>query len=190
MLKKADVKLVLDSVRTDWQSVSEKDVAFAILCDALDDKSLAYRLAYRKSEKDAENFYNTPRFKKLLDMLEPFGIGSIDESKLTKEENKGELLKLLNQIDDLFAQGKIDAKDALKMKTDIRVKLNDKFDMEDSQKQRRIIIVQSKHDMVCPSTNRECTFWPKRKACCTHFGLIDPMEKQKENEDSKTDSDE
>ena len=41
MIKKEDIKIVLDTVRTDWQSVSEKDIAFAILCDVLEDKTLA-----------------------------------------------------------------------------------------------------------------------------------------------------
>jgi len=185
MLKNSDIKLVLNSVRSEWPKASEQDIAFVILCDTLENKSLAYRLAYfKRRENDAEAFYNTPRIKKLLELLEPFGIGFIDENKLTKEENKGELLKLLNQIDDMFVQGKIDAKDALKMKSDIRVKLNDKFDMEDDQRQRRIIIVPSKHDLVCPHTKRECTYWPKKSACCSHFGLIDPSEKQKDNENN------
>lgn len=176
MIKKDDIKVVLEAVRTDWQSVSEKDIAFAILCDAMEDKSLAYRLAYRKSEKEADAFYKTPRFKKLLDALEPFGVGSLDNSSITKEENKSELLKLLGKIDDMLASNDLDPKDAIKMQTDIRVKLNDKFEMEESQKQKRIIVVPAKHDIVCPRTNRECNYWPTKKACCLHFGLIDPLE--------------
>ena len=143
--------MILESARMDWQSVSEKDVAFAVLCDSLEDKSLAYRLAYNKSEKDAERFYNTPRFKKLLVLLEPFGVGVVTNKTITREENKAELLKMLTQIEDSFNAGDLEAKDALKMKADIRVKLNDKFEMEESQKQRRIIVVPSKHDIVCPN---------------------------------------
>ena len=78
MLKKENIKMILESVRIDWDKCDEKDIAFAILCDALEDKTLAYRLAYRKSEKDAAKFYETPRFKKLLDVLEPFGIGNVN----------------------------------------------------------------------------------------------------------------
>ena len=188
MIKKEDIKVVLDTVRTDWQSVSEKDIAFAILCDVLEDKTLAYRLAYRKSEKEAESFYNTPRFKKLLNVLEPFGVGIVDTNAITKEENKGELLKMLDRIDNLLNTGDLEPKDAIKMQTDIRVKLNDKFEMEESQKQKRIIVVPSKHDIVCPMTHRECNYWPTKKACCTHFGLIDPTETKVETHN--TDSDE
>lgn len=183
--------MVLETVRTDWEKCSEKDIAFAILCDALEDKTLAYRLAYRKSDKDAANFYETPRFKKLLDTLEPFGIGNIDSNAITKEENKNELLKMLDKIQVEVDRGNLDMKDALKMQTDIRVKLNDKFEMEESQKQKRIIVVPSKHDVVCPHTQRECSYWPTRKACVRHFGFIDPQESQanKEVEPSLNDND-
>ena len=176
--KKEDIKIVLDTVRTDWQSVSEKDIAFAILCDVLEDKTLAYRLAYRKSEKEAENFYNTPRFKKLLNVLESFGFGIVDTNAITKEENKGELLKMLDRIDNLLNTGDLEPKDAIKMQTDIRVKLNDKFEMEETQKQKRIIIVPSKHDIVCPHTNRECNFRPSKAACMKHYQLKEVKENE------------
>lgn len=47
--------MILESVRIDWDKCDEKDIAFAILCDALEDKTLAYRLAYRKSERMQRN---------------------------------------------------------------------------------------------------------------------------------------
>lgn len=191
MIKKDDIKIVLDSVRPDWQSVSEKDIAFAVLCDTLEDKNLAFRIAYRSTGKEAEEFYNRPRFKKLLSALEPFGVGVVDNNTITKEENKTELLKMLDRIDHLLETGDLEPKDAIKMQTDIRVKLNDKFEMEESQKQKRIIVVPSKHDIVCPTTNRECNYWPTRKACCAHFGFIDPLDKKKQDvEPSNNDSDE
>lgn len=176
MLKKENIKMVLETVRADWEKADEKDVAFAILCDAFEDKTLAYRIAYRKTDKEADKFYQTPRFKKLLEVLEPFGIGNVNNNAITREENKNELLKMLDKIQEAVALHEIETKDALKMQTDIRVKLNDKFEMEESQKQKRIIVVPSKHDIVCPMTRRECNFWPTRKACVKHFGLIDPQE--------------
>jgi hypothetical protein len=193
MIKKDDIRMILDTIRLEWQSVSERDIAFAILCDTIFDKTLAYRLAYHKSEKDAENFYNTPRFKKLLAILEPFGVGMVTSSQMTREQNKSELLKLLSKVTELYENGKLDAKDAVKMETDIRVKLNDKFEMEESQKQKRIIVVPAKHDVVCPTTNRECNFWPSKPACCTHYGLIDPnadSDKKTNVEQENTDSNE
>lgn len=178
MLKKENIKLILESARNDWQSVTEKDIVFAILCDVFEDKTLAYRMAYRKTEKDAEAFYKTPRFKKFLTLLEPFGIGSVDSTTITREQNKGDLIKLLARVQALGENGGLEIKDALKLEGDLRVKLNDKFEMEESQRQKRIIIVPSKHDVICPTTHRECNYWPTRKACVRHFGLIDPQNKE------------
>ena len=184
--------MILDTVRADWEKANEKDIAFAILCDAIEDKTLAYRLAYRKSDKEAAAFYDTPRFKKLLDTLEPFGIGNVNTNAITKEENKNALLKMLDKIEQAVQNNELETKDALKMQTDIRVKLNDKFEMEESQKQKRIIVVPSKHDIVCPMTRRECNFWPTRKACVKHFGFIDPQDdidpKKQENEKTLNES--
>ena len=111
--------------------------------------------------------------QKLLGVLEPFGIGSVNEELITREQNKTELIRLLKEIKTLAESKKIDAKDAVKMEADIRVKLNDKFEMEESLSQKRIIIVPQKHDIICPHTNRECTSMPTKEACMKYYGLKD-----------------
>ena len=187
MIKTDDIKIILDSVRGEWSKVTAEDVAFAALCDTFEDKNFAYRIAYGK-KGDGDALYETPRFKKMLVALEPFGVGVVNVTAITKEQNKNDLIKLLERVQMLGESKAIDIKDALKMEGDLRVKLNDKFEMEESQKQKRIIVVPSKHDIVCPMTHRECNYWPTKKACCTHFGLIDPMETKVEI--NNTDSDE
>ena len=172
MIKKDDIKVILKSTRQDWATVSEKDIAFAVLC-AFADKATAYKMAYGKTSADAETHYRSAGVQKLLAVLEPFGIGSVNEELITREQNKTELIRLLKEIKTLAESKKIDAKDAVKMEADIRVKLNDKFEMEESQSQKRIIIVPQKHDMICPHTNRECTSMPTKEACMKYYGLKD-----------------
>ena len=70
------------------------------------------------------------------------------ENSVTSEQNKTELIKLLQRIQTLADKKEISKRDAVKMEADIRVKLNDKFEMEESQKQKRIIVVPQKHDCV------------------------------------------
>ena len=98
---------------------------------------------------------------------------TIDEGMITKEENKAELIKMLDDIDDALQKKQIAFKDAMSLKRDIRVKLNDKFEMEESTKEKRIIIVPQKHDYVCPHTNRECSKMPSKEACMEYYGLIE-----------------
>ena len=194
MVTKDNIKLILDSTRPDWQSVSEHDIAFAILCDAIDDKALAYRLAYKKSDKDAEKFYNSNRFCKLKEKLEPFGISGLSANSITKEQNKSELIKLLDRVKYLSDNKGLDPKDAIKLEGDLRVKLNDKFEMDESQRQKRIIRVPTKHDIVCPNTNMECNFWPSKVACMRHYNLVESKtatgKVNKDDELNNIDSDE
>ena len=114
----------------------------------------------------------------MLVALEPFGVGVVNVTAITKEQNKNDLIKLLERVQMLGESKAIDIKDALKMEGDLRVKLNDKFEMEETQKQKRIIIVPSKHDIVCPHTNRECNFWPSKAACMKHYQLKEVKENE------------
>lgn len=170
MLSNEDIKLIIGSARGEWHDVSEKDIVFAVLYNTFADKDLAYKYAYR-IKGNGEERYKDSKFKIVISALEPFGIGTVSESSITKEENKGELLKLLYTIDRMLEEKKIEPKDAIKMQADIRVKLNDKFNIEESQKQKRIIVVPQKHDCVCPHTQRECNYWPTKEACIKHYGI-------------------
>ena len=172
MLNNSDIDLILSSIKEEFSKATEKDIIFAILYNMLDDKDKAYRYAYRTKGNGKER-YNSSVFKPMITALEPFGIGEISEKVVTKEENKSELFKLLYSIDRMLEEHRIEPKDAIKMKADIRVKLNDKFNMEESMKQKRIIVVPQKHDCVCPHTHRECSYWPSTDACKKHYGFKD-----------------
>jgi len=175
MIKHDDIKDILESVRKDWPSATEKDIAFAVLCDTYSDKGMAYKLAYGRAIANAAAFYKKPQVQKLLEILQPFGVGAVSEDIVTREQNKAELIRLLKSIKDLADDKKIDMKDAVKMEADIRVKLNDKFEMEESRKQKRIIIVPQKHDIICPHTNRECTYMPDKETCMKYYHLCEAI---------------
>lgn len=153
--------------------MTENDISFAILCDTIADKELAYKLAYGKDNGNAKEFYTSKQLTAILNALSPYGVGVVNEDSITKEQNKAELIQLLDKIKDLADNKKIPLKDAVKMEADIRVKLNDKFEMDLSNKQKRIIVVPQKHDIVCPKTNRECNYWPSKSACMKHYNLKD-----------------
>lgn len=170
MLKKEDIKIVLKTVKSEWADVKESDIVFCVLCDTISDKDAAFRYAYGKAGR-GETRYKNANMKKLLAALEPFGVGEISGATVTREENKQELIKLIDRVQKLSAEGGLDIKDALKLEGDFRVKLNDKFEMEEAQKQKRIIVVPQKHDLVCPHTQRECSYWPSKEACIEHYKL-------------------
>lgn len=171
MIRNEDIKDILKSARQKHKGVSERDIAFVVLCDALADKGMAYGLAYGESRDDADKHYACAAITALREVMRPFGIGVGDEDLITRAENKTELIKLLPKLRELRERGEIEAKDAVKMEIDIRAKLNDKFDMEEADGQKRIIVVPQKHDIICPHTNRECSKMPSKEACMRYYAL-------------------
>ena len=172
MIKKEDISVILASAQAYHAEIDVQDIAFVILCDAFADKGVAYSLAYGEESSNAEKVYNGKKISALLDAMQPFGYGKGNiENSVTSEQNKTELIKLLQRIQNLADAKEISRRDAVKMEADIRVKLNDKFEMEESQKQKRIIVVPQKHDCVRPHTHRECTFMPTKEACIEYYHL-------------------
>jgi len=173
MLKKGNIEDILKSVRAVWPMASERDIAFCILSDAIEEENVAYRMAYGSSYR--KNVSVTAKqaegLKTLRNALKPFGIGRVDDGMVSREQNKAELMQLLTKIKSAAKNGDIDMRDALKMEADIRVKLNDKFDMEEEGSNKRIIIVPQKHDLICPHTNKECSQMPTREACIKYYDL-------------------
>lgn len=170
MLQKEDIRLAMKAVKGDWPEVTEKDIVFCAICDVISDKDVAFLYAYGKKGDGAVRYADAD-IKKLLAILEPFGIGAISSATVTKEQNKQDLIKLLERVQKLGEEGGLEIKDALKLEGDLRVKLNDKFEMEESQKQKRLITVPQKHDLICPHTQRECSYWPSKEACMEHYKL-------------------
>lgn len=96
------------------------------------------------------------------------------ENIITKEDNKTALLSMIDEINQGYAQGKISFADKAKLISQIRFRLNDKFQLEASAADRRIIVVPAKNLYICPHTNRECSNIPSKEICMKYYGLIDP----------------
>lgn len=94
-------------------------------------------------------------------------------SELSFEENKGALIKMLDEIKDLELTGDIEHKDAIKMAADIRVKLNDKFSVQDDEK-GQIVVVPPKFNGVCPRFHVECYEQTKEWAMSNFHLIPDP----------------
>lgn len=175
-LSNEDIKTIMNRLNGEWPEMRIRDVAFGILATYLEDTQLASKVVYGK-EDECKQFSGGYRFKHLQDLLRSYGITAVslvsDAGNITKEENRAELIKMLDEIDDQMQQGLISPKDALSLKKDIRVKLQDKFEIEAIAQAQRIIIVPQKRDLICPHTQMECTQWPSKEACIEHYGLLE-----------------
>lgn len=101
----------------------------------------------------------------------------LEDVTITREENRQGFIDLLAKIDDGLAQGRISFKDAMALEKDIRARLNDKFDMQKSDKERRIIVVPQKHLFICKQTNRECSNMPPKEVCMKYYNLVEKDKK-------------
>ena len=153
MISYNDIKDIINSLKTEGIEARVRDVAYLVMCDSFVDKALAAKVAYQDDEKPSSKVLST-----LAEKLKPFGIGAV--TTISKDENREALLK------DTFIK-------ASKVVLDARVKLNDKFNIEEEEGQRRIIVVPQKHDIICKWTSRECSAMPSKEACMKYYNLID-----------------
>ena len=88
-----------------------------------------------------------------------------------KEENKAALLAQIEEIEEAYKQGNISFKDKSAQIYAIRFRLQDKFELQRSDKEKRIIVVPAKHLFICPHTNRECSNMPPKEVCMKYYNL-------------------
>ena len=169
MISYNDIKDIINSLKTEGIEARLRDVAYLVMCDSFVDKALAAKVASQEDEKPSNKVLST-----LAEKLKPFGIGAI--TTISKDENREALLKEISEMkqiaDDAKASGDSDTFiKSSKVVLDARVKLNDKFNIEEGQK--RIIVVPQKHDIICKWTSRECSAMPSKEACMKYYNLID-----------------
>lgn len=170
MISYNDIKDLIGSLKTEGIEARVRDVAYLVMCDSLD-RSLAAKVAYQDDEKPSGKTLSA-----LADRLKPFGIGAA--TTISKDENREQLLKEIAEMKDIADRAKATNDSdtyikASKVVLDARVKLNDKFNIEEEQGQRRIIVVPQKHDIICKWTQRECSAMPSKEACMKYYNLID-----------------
>lgn len=94
----------------------------------------------------------------------------------TKEDNKAALLAQIDEIEQAFSNGEISFKDKSAQISAIRFRLQDKFELEKSDKEQRIIVVPAKHLFICQHTNRECSNMPGKEVCMKYYDLVERKE--------------
>lgn len=178
-MTREDIDKILEGAKNNGYFPNKYEIAFALLRDIVGNDTAAY-LVFKTVPSDLPKFVNGSKMKfyrkKLNSLIGKGAKGSEPAIKeqtddTTKEQNKAELLALIETAKKAVRNGEMDVKDALFMEKDIRVKLQDKFELEKSEDERRIIVVPQKNDIVCPHTHRECTYMPTKEACMEYYNL-------------------
>ena len=191
MITKEQIKECVAFCSEQGYFIDESDIAFLLVNREFRDVYMSYELTKSKGvpSEQVDNYSSSDKIVCLRQYMNEHWAKrkeqTIDtefiEGAITFEENRDALIKYLNDIQGLMNEKKIDPKDGLKMMTDIRLKLNDKFNIKEAQVEQRII-VQPKFSHICDYTHKECWLmtedWAKK-----HYHLIkDPNWKGGEDE--------
>ena len=172
-----DISKIRQAVVDVFPALGVREVAFAVLLDAFDDAQMAADAIFPNkgvSGRDTVLRDDITRLRRAVrQAASQDGKPAVLEKTISKEENRAELIRMIEVIKRDMDNGDIERKDGLKMIADIRVKLNDKFEIEEQHTQRRLIVVPQKRDIICAHTQRECTYWPTKEACMQHYNLTE-----------------
>lgn len=156
-------QMIADAQKSGFK-IGMRDIAYVFLCKSFDDISSAYRCIFG-ADKDYNpaavySYDTTGAIEYIRTYVETTfavkdkkGRRSADED-ITFEENKGEIIKLIKSTRDALKNGEIEAKDALKIEADLRIKLNDKFQVKEEVKDQYVHVFQKYND-VCPYCSHE-----------------------------------
>ena len=92
------------------------------------------------------------------------------DEDITFEENKAYMLKLKKDTEDAIEKGEVDKKDGLKILADISTRLNDKFSVNQQQKDQ-MVFVSCKYNSIC-----ECgkeIYIPTKEQLMEEYGLVE-----------------
>lgn len=176
-------KIIADGKRM-GHTIMPRDISYVYLCRMFDDSKVVYQLLYgiNATDYEAEKYANRPQTKFLLDYINsnyPIEEKHIeqksetinkkrkknDENSITFDENRKGMESDIRAIEKLIKDSgdSLDTKELsslIKIKADLRVKLNDKFGAGEKNEEQ-YIIVEPKFNYICPHTSKECYVYTK-----------------------------
>lgn len=196
-------ELILEEASKRGHEVKARDIAYALIREWGGNSKVAYAVAWGNpnfADKDVARYEKQQHIKWLRHYIkddlnvekntstekEQLPIGKKKKAKdgadITFEQNKAEMIKLLDENEKAHQEGKIAVKDYLKISSDIRCRLNDKFGAAEKTSEQ-YIIVQPKYNKICPHTGHECYEMTKEYAK-EFFNLVEKeeIEDERENE--------
>lgn len=197
---------IIEEAKKRSYDVRVRDVGYAVLVAGLGDENLAHKLIFGDDGNEI-TYRELPHIKYLVNYLKAEDLKKheskeaediaklITQSKgkknedgddigLTYEENYAGAVEQLKRIEDLRARCDKDdiktLKDLEKAESDIRVRLVDKFNVQEKAIEQ-YIIVQPKRNHICEHTHRECWLQTKEYAK-EHWHLIDDPDYKEDKE--------
>lgn len=169
MLSNEQITAIIDKCKSKGYSVRVRDISYVILCMHFEDKEVAYKSIFGDSSKFVEydSSIAIEELKKIVD-----GILGRKYEDITFDENKAEIIKLIQETKDKEANGELDAKQSLDLQTKLRVALNDKFGAKEEEVKEQLIVVNMKYNSVCEYCGHEL-YIPTKEDLMKEYNLIE-----------------
>lgn len=195
MITNEQIRQTVNDCTAAGHAVGMRDISYVLLCRHYEDKATAYRILYGLdadfNPEYAHTYDQTATIRYLRDYMEltldmdsrsgrqKRGKRIPAEDDISFEENKAEIIRLIKQTKEALEDGKIEAKDALRIEADLRVKLNDKFAVQ-ADNQEQIVYVFEKFNDICPYCNHEISRRPMSiEEAKERYNLIEREDKQR-----------
>lgn len=154
-IKNSDIKEIINICAANDFDVKAKDVAFVCLMMIIDDKETCWKSIFTTDKSNAAEYVKSDFYAFLKHKIEEkVNAKEYVDGDISFEENKQQIIELINETKNAQIRGEIDIKDALKIQADLRCKLNDKFNVSDTS-DNQLIIVENKFNAVCPYCKHE-----------------------------------
>lgn len=158
----SEINNIIEHCKSMGYSLRVGDIVYIFALQGFKDKKVVYNALFGvgATAAEVEEYDSSKKMKALSRYLKSKyfkGIPTDDKKEyrdISFDENKEALIKLLDKIQSMAANGEIEKKDAVKLETDIRTKLNDKFAVSDKQDDSKVVVL-NKYNDVCPYCHHE-----------------------------------
>lgn len=174
-----DIKKIINEAKDSGLTIKVRDVAFVLLKKNIDDDNVCYSTLFGVdySENELEEYVNGDKVKYLNRLLreEQKSIKDNATNNITFDENRAGMEEDLRYIEKFIKDNEktLDPKEIATLigrKSELRVKLNDKFGAAEQKDEQRIVVM-TKFSGICEWTNRECPM--TRQYAMEKFNLIE-----------------
>lgn len=178
MISTEQIKQTIADCKKAGYIVSVRDISYVILSTHFEDGLVAYKSIFGNDYDYNQEYWNTYDQTASIEYLRSYvEMTLLSEKKAKKqsedisfEENKAYMLKLKKDTEEAMEKGEIDKKDALKILTDISTKLNDKFRINQEEREQ-MVIVSPKYNTLC-KCGREL-YIPTKEELMEKYNLIE-----------------
>lgn len=170
MISNEKLESIISECKKTGFEVRIRDISYVLLCRFIADRNVIYKSVFGSATNDTEiELYDQSKsisfLKTYLKDIDASGTKTRKkkEADISFEENKAAMLSLLEEAKEKYNNGEIEAKDYLKITSDVRVRLNDKFSVKEDTQDQVIFVNQKYDEEVCPYCHHEIARKPISK---------------------------